>query len=248
MQTSYSIYNHHSGDINDSRSVLVKVIINENKPTIDHIIASTNSQNPVSPALLRATDKTQRELEIFFGNNGYYYDRRKSFYKNQNKPASKIFSIQTAAQAIESIIFENPYSARSKPTTLIKDDTTYNRIFNPENDFKAYLNCCLILKKTHDFWSEMTDPATKVKVSNFKLHLSRIAASFILSKANYSIGEINLMDLENYTEDLFNSSIQLLVTTIDLYQSEHTEANLINMAKAKGLTDKIIQALPSEFI
>ncbi|MBE2290519.1 MAG: AIPR family protein, partial [Chitinophagaceae bacterium] len=66
LQTSYSIFSSHSGDSKDERSVLVKVIINNNKETIDAIIASTNSQNPVSSTLLRATEKTQRDLEIFF--------------------------------------------------------------------------------------------------------------------------------------------------------------------------------------
>jgi hypothetical protein len=66
LQTSYSIFNSHNGDTTDERSVLVKVIINNNKETIDNIIASTNSQNPVSATLLRATESTQRNLEIFF--------------------------------------------------------------------------------------------------------------------------------------------------------------------------------------
>ena len=80
LQTSYSIFNNHNGDEDDNRSVLVKVIINNNKETTDNIIASTNSQNPVSPTLLRATEPIQRNLELFFLNEGYYYDRRKNYY------------------------------------------------------------------------------------------------------------------------------------------------------------------------
>lgn len=66
LQTSYSIYYNHNGDVNDERSVLVKVIINNNKEVVDNIIASTNSQNPVSPTLLRATEPIQRNIELFF--------------------------------------------------------------------------------------------------------------------------------------------------------------------------------------
>jgi len=140
LQTSYSIFNNHPGDRDDARSVLVKVIITEDKAAIDHIIASTNSQNAVSPVLLRATDEVQRRLELFFLNAGYFYDRRKNYYKNQNKPVARIFSIQTAAQGIESILFYSPHAARSKPTTLVKDDTAYTRIFDGGKEFQAYLN------------------------------------------------------------------------------------------------------------
>ena len=247
LQTSYSIFNHHQGG-DDIRSVLVKVIINDDKETIDNIIASTNSQNPVSPALLRATDDVQREIELFFLNAGYFYDRRKNYYKNQSKPASRIFSIQTTAQSIESIIYSSPYSARSKPTTLIKDDNTYERIFNPRKSYQAYLNCCLILKKTNDHWGNISDTNQKAKISNFKLHLSRIAASFILNKASIDTGDIDSIDLDNYDVNNFNQSVSLLIDSIDTFQSHNPDANLINMAKTKGMTDQIIEKLNAKFL
>src|SRR5690348_1850134 len=63
LQTSYSIGNFYQIDATDERSVLVKVIINNDKETIDKIISSTNSQNAVSPTLLRASETTQRNIE-----------------------------------------------------------------------------------------------------------------------------------------------------------------------------------------
>ncbi|RYX84813.1 hypothetical protein EON73_03090, partial [bacterium] len=237
LQTSYSIFINHNGDLSDTRSVLVKVLINEDKPTIDHIIASTNSQNPVSPALLRATDDVQRDIEILFFNSGYFYDRRKNFYKNQGKPVSRIFSIQTAAQAIESIIFSNPYSARSKPTSLIKEDVTYNRIFNANNNYEAYLNSCLLLKKTIEFWSSLEDKNLKTHLSNFKLHLARISTSFVLNKASINLEQLSKVNIELFDETIFQQSINLMLVCITTYQTANTNANLINMAKTKGVTD-----------
>jgi hypothetical protein len=247
LQTSYSIFINHDGSTTDTRSVLVKVIINEDKRTIDHIIASTNSQNPVSPALLRATDDVQREIELLFLNSGFFYDRRKNYYKNQGKPVNRIFSIQTAAQAIESILYGNPWSARSKPTSLIKEDSAYNRIFNPNHSFKAYLNCCLICKMTIEFWGDIEDKSVKNKLSNFKLHLSRIASSFILSKSNFSAEQVSNVDLSSFNQDKFEQSISLMVTVIEEYQLNNPDANLINMAKTKGLTDLMIQRLNEKF-
>jgi hypothetical protein len=198
--------------------------------------------------LLRATDDVQREIELYFLTMGYFYDRRKNFYKNQGKPVGKIFGIQTAAQAIESIIFTNPFSARSKPTSLIKEDSTYYKIFNNKNNYLGYLNCCLILKKTIDYWSGMDDKSTKSTLSNFKLHLSRIATSFIINNADVTIEKVVNLDINSYTPEIFQQTADLMTLSISEYLTTNPTANLINIAKSKGVTDfmivKLNQMLP----
>lgn len=243
LQTSYTIYNCVNLSLKDERSVLVKVIINEDKAAIDHIIASTNSQNPVAASLLRATDDVQRGLELFFSNAGYYYDRRKNYYKNLGKPANRIFSIQTTAQCIESIIFSNPYTARSKPTTLIKDDQNYFRIFNKNTNYQAYLICCLMLKKTTDFWSQIGDQTVKNKISNFKLHLARVAVSVVLGMASYDLDSVSTFNIDDYDESKFDLAVTLMVEAIDQFQLDNPGANLINMAKSKSFSDETISYL-----
>jgi len=247
LQTSYSIFLHHNGDHNDTRSVLVKVIINEDKKTIDHIIASTNSQNPVSPSLLRATDDIQRELELFYSNEGYFYDRRKNYYKNQGKPASRIFSIQTTAQIIESLLFNNPHSARSKPTSLIKDDTTYNRIFDQRRNYKVYLNSCLLNKKVIELWTSIEDKDKKNNLTNFKLHISKVVASYIFQKASLTASDIQALELDRVNEEIFSASSEFLLDCIRNYQAENQDANLINMAKTKSFTDYLVAKLTTKF-
>ncbi len=242
LQTSYSIYNNHVGAISDNRSVLVKVIINEDKETIDNIIASTNSQNPVSPALLRATDSIQRNIELFFGNAGYFYDRRKNYYKNQGKPAAKIFSIQTAAQAIESIIFNNPFTARSQPTSLIKDDANYKRIFSSDTNYQVYLNCCLIVKAVNDNWGRI-DPTLKGRVGNFRLHIARIMASVFTGKAEYKPGDVESLSLESIPQEKFKAAVSMLIASIEAFQKEKPDANLISMSKIRGFTEYFIDRL-----
>lgn len=247
LQTSYSIFLHHSGDSNDTRSVLVKVIINENKATIDHIIASTNSQNPVSPSLLRATDEIQRDIELFFLNLGYFYDRRKNYYKNQGKPASKIFGIQTNAQAVEAIMFNNPHITRSKPTSLIKDDAAYFRIFNKGYSYNIYLSCCLVAQKSAEFLRNISDTTQKSTLSNFKLHLARVVTSFITNKSSVTKDDIASIDISTLDQENFNNSVALLINAITEYQAANAGANLINMAKTKQFTDFMLLKLSGHF-
>lgn len=243
LQTSYSIYNSHNQSEDDNRSVLVKVIINNNKETTDNIIASTNSQNPVSATLLRATEPVQRNLELYFLNENYYYDRRKNYYKNQGKPTTKIFSIQYTAQSIQSIIFDEPHSARATPTSLLKKDASYNRIFDPSKNFKGYLNCCLINKKTHNFWLKHQNSDEKLMTSNFKFHLSSLIIKRFFNSREVTFDQIVDLDLTQLDEDHFNSSIAHLSTVIDKYLTEKENSNLINIAKSSGFTDYLFQKL-----
>ncbi|MDX8552331.1 AIPR family protein [Tenacibaculum sp. 1B UA] len=247
LQTSYSIFNNHNEDTSDNRSVLVKVIINNNKETTDHIIASTNSQNPVSATLLRATEPIQRNLELFFLNEGFYYDRRKNYYKNQGKPATKIFSIQLTAQAIQSIAYDDPHTARSRPTSLLKTEASYKKIFNPNKDFNIYLKCCLIYRKGHNFWLKHSDSNEKNKTSNFKLHLGGLLPKVLLSKKNISLNEISTINMDDINEYVFKESISLLNNSIDSYLSENPSSNLINIAKSKEFTDYLYSKVDERY-
>jgi hypothetical protein len=247
LQTSYSIFNNHNEDQNDNRSVLVKVIINKNKTTTDNIIASTNSQNPVSATLLRATEPIQRNLELFFMNEGFYYDRRKNYYKNQGKPTTKIFSIQLTAQSIQAIAYDDPHTARSRPTSLLKTENTYNKIFNPNKDFKGFLNCCLIYKKGHNFWLKQTNTIIKNKTSNFKLHIGCIITKNHFQKTKVNFTEISEIDVNHITQELFNDSIEFLSNNIDQYLIENQGANLINIAKSKDFTEYLFTNLENKY-
>ncbi len=247
LQTSYSIFNSHNENADDNRSVLVKVIINNNKETTDHIIACTNSQNPVSATLLRATEPIQRNLELFFLNEGYYYDRRKNYYKNQGKPATKIFSIQLTAQAIQSIAYDDPHTARSRPTSLLKSEASYNKIFNPDKDFNVYLRCCLIYKKGHNFWLKHDDSNEKNKTSNFKLHLGCLLTKVLMEKRKVGLSEIAQINIEEIDDTIFEESIGMLNTSIDEYLAENPNSNLINIAKSKEFTEYLLNKVNEKY-
>lgn len=243
LQTYYTIGKYYHIIEADDRSILVKVIINNDKETIDKIISATNSQNLISATLLRATEKTQRLLELYFYNKGYYYDRRKNFYKNQGKPSSKIFSIQYTAQAIEAIKNFNPASARSKPTTLIKENSSYNKIFDPDVNFEVFLNCCLIAQKTSQYINSKLSTDKKGQARNFKYHISRIVTSIIISKSYYNSTDLEIFDINLMNDNTLNSAYELLNDLINSYNTEFPNENVINIAKSKKFVDKINENL-----
>lgn len=232
LQTSYSIYNLGTVQDNDDRSVLVKVIISNDKDIIDDIIEATNYQNAVSPGLLRATDDIQKEIEMYFSQKGYFYDRRKNYYKNQGKPVAKIFGIPFLAQAIKAIVIQDPHSARATPTSLLKTDASYRSIFRQQDNYGAYLNCCLIVSKIHHAILNIDDKQKKNKLINFKLHISMIAVVLLLNKMDYSVDEISNIDVNKFDNTLINNAISKINDLIVSYQNENPNSNIINIAKS----------------
>lgn len=140
LQTSSEIGNFfREGAKEDVRSVMVKVVASEDEEVRDKIIKATNNQNPVPLASLRATDKVQRDIEHYLKANGYFYDRRKNFYKNEGKPASKIISINLLAQSVMTLFRGEPDNARARPSSLIKNDEVYGSLFSEDFAIDSYL-------------------------------------------------------------------------------------------------------------
>jgi hypothetical protein len=140
LQTSTQIARHFTTNAGtDVRKVMVKIVSSEDEETRDKIIKATNSQNAVQPASLRATDKVQRDIEETLKAAGLYYDRRKNYYKNEGKPADKIISIPLMAQAVMSLILARPDTARARPSSLIKDNSVYSKVFSEDHPISLYL-------------------------------------------------------------------------------------------------------------
>lgn len=248
LQTSYTIGKSYNRDETDTRSVLVKIVKSTDKETIDKIISATNRQTPVNPALLRATDDIQRKLEIFFEQKGYFYDRRKNFYKNLGKPISKIFSIQSTAQAIHAILNRKPSESRAKPTTLIKTTDSYESIFRTDLDFEAYLNACLIVRdiETKIKTSELSK-SDRSLIRTFTYHTARIATSLLLSKSHPSATEIKSISLSSLTQELFDDSVENLKSIIQDFSASSATTSNSSISKSGPFEELINQQLISKF-
>lgn len=144
MQTSHTIHGVLTKTgaeqrLHERRSVQVRIIKTQDAETRDQIIRATNSQTKVDDASLHATEDIHRQLEAHFHSHGWFYDRRKNFYKNQGKPADKIISIAMLGQAMMAVGLSRPDDARARPTSLLNKDDDYDAIFNPKLPLSTYL-------------------------------------------------------------------------------------------------------------
>jgi nitrate reductase assembly molybdenum cofactor insertion protein NarJ len=161
--------------------VLVRIIDESDPSTRDRIIRSTNSQTAVSTASLRATDELQREIEAFFLHDDWFYDRRKNYWKNESKPAERIVQITYLAQAVLAICLRDPSSARARPSSLLKADVDYDRIFARDRSHEIYL-WAATAQKAVDAFLRAEDDVTQEEITNLKFHLSTLLVSDALGR------------------------------------------------------------------
>jgi hypothetical protein len=140
LQTSREIFHYFktANTEKEEREILVRVISPETAESRDRVIKATNSQTPISPASLRATDKIQRDIEQYLRSFGLFYDRRKNSHKNEGKPLDKIVGIPSMAQALMAVVLQKPGTARARPSSLLKKDEDYEKVFSVDFPIEVF--------------------------------------------------------------------------------------------------------------
>lgn len=260
LQTSYSIYNAlkniNFNEFEDDRSLFIKIILCDQKDVIDRIIRATNSQNAIPSGVLRATDTIQRDIEQYFLSKGYYYDRRKNYYRNLGKPRDKIISINLLSQCIVSLVLpeKNPSRARSNPTILIKKDEDYNSLFGCNYDFQVYLNAVLIFKNVDKELKKLTSDTEFIEdnklekiITLFKFHISRVLISEITTKGTPLANDLgDEKFIEKIDTDAIKKSIFTLKKFIDEYEQINSQS-IDNISKQTEFSKYINKMLNEKF-
>lgn len=216
LQTSHEIYNHFStleiDDNKDVRNILVRVICESDPESRDRVIRATNSQTSIPPASLRSADVIHRDIEDYFKANGYFYDRRKNFYKNEGKPASRIVSIPYLSQCVISLVLLQPNNARARPSTLINDNKRYKEIFNNKNELSIYLNSYLALKRCSELLKQW-EFKSKSDFNNIIYHISMAAVlklAVLDGKSDDMHSFVAGLNIQRITDELFTDLFSLV--------------------------------------
>lgn len=201
-QTSFEIYNYISNidDIKDEeRKVLVKVIQVPSEEIRMNIIRANNSQTQIPLSSLRATDDIHRDIEEHLKINGFYYERRKNYYKNMGKPIFNIISVGYLSQIIEAIILGKPDVSRSRPSTLLKKDEDYKKIFNKKYSLNLYLNGVKIARRIETIMKEIGIQAGDIL--NLKYHTMMFVVMYKNKWERVSAKKFEEFDTNSISDD-----------------------------------------------
>ncbi len=242
MQTSTEIHlffkKHKERLEEETRSVLVRVIVPQSEESRDNIIYATNNQTPVSSSSLRVTAPVHYKIETYFKSRGLYYDRRKNYYKNQGRRASEIVSIGFLGQCMISMFLRRPDHARARPSTVLASDDMYNSLYNEQTPLEAYFRCAQIGKIVNEHvWK--SDDLTKNEKTNLLFYVIYAVAARLLAKEKLYPQDIVAVDIAQITRT-FLDEVVLLVKTV-FAQNGGTD----KVAKGPNFIGELIKAMAS---
>jgi AIPR protein len=195
LQTSQTIYDVLRFANEDhpafGRTVLVRILVTGDDLTVrDRVIRATNRQTSVPAASLRATDEIQRDIEAYFLNFGWFYDRRKNYYRNQGKNADKIVSIPLLAQSVMAMGLSRPDNSRARPSSLLKRDDEYETIFNSALPLEVYLWCASSQREIDAYLGAADTDVTPQERTNLRFYIAMAAATKLVGERLHSPSQL----------------------------------------------------------
>jgi len=249
LQTSVSIFNYlldaSADDPARDRNILVRIIATQDPDTRDRIIRATNRQTAVQAASLRATDTIQRDLEKYFLGHDWYYERRKNYYRNQGKPAARIVTIPYLAQAVLAMGFSDPSNSRARPSSLLKRDADYNRIFDPKLDFGVYL----WLAQTQKFVDGVLRSAKLQAngLTNLRFHTAMTAVAFKFEGRVFDPKQLTSLIEEMFTPNEVFKAGTVVAQAGEAFSKATKMVKLDQVVKSGDFTEFLLDRLfPSE--
>lgn len=221
------------------RNVLVRVIVPSSEEVRDKIIKATNSQTQIPKSSLRATDPIHRQIETYLKPKGLFYDRRKNFYKNEGKKPKEIVSIPFMSQCLISALMQKPDYARARPSTLLDDEDSYNKLFNINTPLHVFYLLCFFGKRVEEASRNIIDLESN-QSSDIKFHILYACIALMTKNSKPSVGIIEKLD-ETSIDSVINDAIEI---TKRLYISNGGNNKA---AKSQKLKDDLIREVVNYF-
>lgn len=215
LQTSQTIYDYYSKNTvtDENRSVMIKIISQDDAEIRDRIIRSTNNQTAIESKSLFATDKLQRDIEDIMKSNGLYYERRVNFYKNQDVDPSLIFDIMALGALFLGIILRVPERAANFKQKILRDPVKYDLLFNHGEPLEVWP---FLAKLSRRIDKKLFD-VVKRGVGNTERMVKRsryVVGIIVLGRAtgtyNYSVNKLLKLKDEDITESMIEETARFV--------------------------------------
>ncbi len=249
LQTSYATFlalkDSSPDDQMLSRSLLVRILETNDETTRDRVIRATNKQTNIPVASLRATDEIQRKVEAFFEGHGWFYDRRKNYYRNIGKPLSRIIGIPFLAQSVMALGLSRPDDARARPSSLLKSDADYVQIFSDDTPLNVYLWAARAQKEVDGFLQSSEANTSAPERTNLRFHVAMLAAAKLVGSPVTEPRQLAVLadDSRALTDaDLLSCLSQ--VRAVLAQRMASTDESMDKIAKGRGFVGEVLASLP----
>jgi hypothetical protein len=239
--------------VNDTRSLLVRVLRITDETARNDVIKATNNQNPMQVSALRGTDNIHRQIEDLFAKYGYYYDRRPGYYRDKGVAIEKIVGYTELTQAVICLLMHRPDDARARPGNYLtfteKGNAKYKTIFamdsrgNAKQPLGFYLKAVQIIRAVDDFLeSKQIEPSDLI---NLRFYLAYFFCSEVTQKLKPNAGSILSIDSSLINEQL-EKSYPLVVSKYEKLASA-PDVNRDSVAKGSELLKELEGILSEKY-
>lgn len=215
LQTSnelFSFYTENKAALDtEKRNILIRVIVPANENSRDKIILATNSQTAIPLNALRATDPIHLQIEMYFKSRGFFYDRRKNYYKNRGKKSSEIISVGFLAQCLMSVLSHKPNFARARPSTLLSQGSFYDEMYVDNTDLDIFYKAAVLGKKV-DLWLKKENSFSSSEKSDLLFYIIYFVAAREVQSPNITFKQFKDMDIELISADKMKSAAEIVRT------------------------------------
>lgn len=264
LQTTNTIYNYLK-DKNltvgkqENRAVLIKIVVTTDTKDRDRVIKATNFQTAIPVASLKATERIQADIENYFLSKDWFYDRRKNYYKNMGKPSNKIVSILYLAQAVMAIVLIEPDIARARPSSIIKKENDYKRVFKSSFSMDMYLFCAKMMKQVDSFISSTIANECKKKDDKQWFHTSTLRyLSFYLAmlivikligKSDYKLRDVeDLLKVDlNSNSEIMSQTLSELIRLTNVYVGARPSVSISTLSKQREFVKYLLDNVNCSF-
>ena len=219
LQTSNEIYHffqtHPEKLENETRNVLVRIIVPEREDSRDRIILATNNQTNILKSSLRANDPIHWQIELYLRGRGLYYDRRKNYYRNQGKKSAEIVSVSFLSQCMISLVLHRPDSARARPSTLLTKDEIYEALYVENQDLDVFYNAAR-LGKTVERCLKQSSAYSQAQTNDILFYVLYYAVAKNINRSNITANDVKSLDLSAYSDEYI---LDISKTVYDKYES-----------------------------
>lgn len=232
LQTSYSIYNYFSENIEklseEKRKLFVKILkVDESNEEQElDIIVATNSQNEIRDKDIHANDVVQKNIEEYLKRHNKYYQRKDKYYTNRKYAKKDIVKLSEMAKYINTIYLKDPSYTRNNPGKLLSG-AKYKSIFQIDNlnqDYERYYRACEIYSKVMTFCKGTFNIGIdEFEKSNFIHHIVYIFVCNEFSNINYTPTQVYNIDVSKITEEKINDAMTCIVHIIEGNSIAHTK-------------------------
>ena len=206
LQTTESVFKHFTSGSREStdKGLLVKVVVSIDTTVRDQIIRATNNQSLVEPQSLHATDKIQRDIEDILERHGWFYERRKNYYRNIGKPPARFVTPMYVAAGFVALVLRNPTVAVGLKSRFMRNPEAYGMVFSDEVRLEVWPAIAEVLKRAEETLERLRPHGSKGErfLARSRNLLGLLAVARRLGKFSYTIDELIALDKSTLTGEM----------------------------------------------